>query len=80
MYCSSMYSVFRNPYKFTIPFFIMKSESSFIYLLAVVVFIIGIFLAVGNLLRIFPTFPFAGFLVCIFASILFRAGKRRERK
>ncbi|MGD2247590.1 MAG: hypothetical protein PVF58_04230 [Candidatus Methanofastidiosia archaeon] len=58
----------------------MKSGSNFLCFLAVIVFIIGIFLAIGNIFRVFPTFPFAGFLVCIFASILFRAGKRRQRK
>ncbi|MBU7025699.1 MAG: hypothetical protein HXS48_02060 [Theionarchaea archaeon] len=57
----------------------MESRSNFLRLLAVIVFIIGIFLIIGNILRIFPTFPCAGFLVCIFASILYRAGKKRRR-
>ncbi|MBU7016252.1 MAG: hypothetical protein HXS44_01990 [Theionarchaea archaeon] len=56
----------------------MESGSNFLRFLAVIIFIIGIFLVIGNILRIFPTFPCAGFLVCICASILYRAGKKRR--
>ena len=54
------------------------SYSSFIGIraLAVVVFLLGIFLWAGNISGAFPTCPFAGFITMIAASLIWAAAKR----
>lgn len=43
--------------------------------LGTIVFVIGIGLLIGNITRIFPTFPFAGFIVMFIGGAIWRAGK-----
>jgi hypothetical protein len=50
--------------------------SSVLFFSGVLVFIVGIFLVVGNLSGSFPTFPFAGFLTTTVGSLMISASRR----
>jgi hypothetical protein len=39
-----------------------------------IVTIIGILLILGNITRLFPTFPFAGFIVTLIGGMIYRKG------
>ena len=45
-------------------------------LLGGLIFVVGIGLCIGNMTGIFPTFPFAGFIVMGIGGAIFRAGQR----
>jgi hypothetical protein len=47
------------------------------YLLGGIVFFIGIFLFIGNITGLFPTFPFAGFIVMGIGGVLMGASRMR---
>lgn len=50
---------------------------SAISMIGVLVVAAGIFLWVGNVSRLFPTFPLAGYVTIVIGGIIVRAGKGR---
>jgi hypothetical protein len=42
--------------------------------LGAIITIIGILLILGNVTRLFPTFPFAGFIVTLIGGAIYRRG------
>lgn len=48
-----------------------------ISMLGVLIVAVGIFLWVGNVSRLFPTFPLAGYVTIVIGGIVFRAGKKQ---
>lgn len=49
---------------------------SILQVLGCLLFLLGIFLMIGNLTGSFVTFPFAGFITMMVASMLFEKGKQ----
>lgn len=50
---------------------------SVISILGIVIVAAGVFLWVGNVSRLFPTFPLAGYVTIVVGGIVFRAGKKQ---
>lgn len=45
-------------------------------MIGVLVFIVGVGLWIGNVSRVFPTFPLAGYVTIVIGGAIIRAGKR----
>jgi hypothetical protein len=54
-----------------------RSDGGILQLFGLLVFVIGVGLFIGNVTRVFPTFPFAGFLVMTIGGLLWRSGGSR---
>ena len=48
---------------------------SIVNVLGLIIVVVGVFLFIGNVTRIFPTFPLAGWATILVGGIVMRAGR-----